>query len=420
MEKFTWPSNSPKDAPFKPSEQIKGIVFTGIHVEYTNADTWYPSWASDGNMYSPWTDGWVGENHCCSRGIEFELDSIKNRIKRGDADNSALKSVNLLYDSKKFPATGNAKIVGDDPMDLQIVNLGIRNALADPYGARYPCGSLVHNGIWYYGTYCLDTSDITSPALAWDIMGPFVGFRISKDFGKTWIETSHTPEKPLFKESGKKGAKVKIGAPHFVDFGKDMVHSPDSKAYIVAHGAVRSDANLGWIIGDQIYLIRVTPSIDNINDMSEYEFFAGNNEKGEPIWAREFKNIKPLIEWNDRCGCVTMTYDAPLEKYLMCVADVYPQNGPYNTYILEADKINGPWKLVVFMEKFGGQGYFVNIPSKFISNDGKSAWLCYSANWTGSLEPIKWEVKPVGSRYGSLVFGSSEWIRMQWLLYQSR
>ncbi len=400
MEEFIWLSNPPKSIPFKPSEQIKAIAFTGKHVEYTNADTWYPSWASDGNMYSPWTDGRIGEDACTSASLKFRL----NMIRREDVKEELIESIIKSYDSKRFPATGNAKIVGDDPMDLQVVNLGIHSAPADPYGGRYPCGSLVHNGIWYYGTYCLDTSDEgrgPSPALTtWDTLGPFVGFRISKDFGKTWIETQHTPEESLFKESGKKGAKVKIGTPHFVDFGKNMEYSPDGKAYLVGHGAVRSDAHSGWIVGDQIYLVRVTPSINSINNMSKYEFFAGNNEKEEPIWSKEFKNIKPLIEWDNHCGCVTMTYNAPLKKYLMCVADAYPQNGPYNTYILEADKINGPWKLVVFMEKFGGQGYFVNIPSKFISSDGKSAWLCYSANWTRGLEPIKWETKPIGSGYG--------------------
>jgi len=391
MKDTIWPSNPPKNFPFKPSEQIKGIAFTGRHVEYTDADTWYPSWASDGNMYSPWTDGTIGEDSCWSMNLSFLVDKIKQK----DAKKSLIEIIKD-FDSKKFPATGHAKIVGDDPMNLQIVNLGIHSASADPYHGRYPCGSLVYNEIWYHGTYCLDESD---RGLNWDILGPFVGFRISKDLGKTWIKTPHMPEKPLFKETGKKGTKVKIGAPHFVDFGKNMEHTPDGKAYLVGHGALRPDANLSWISGDQIYLIRVIPSIDNINDMSKYEFFAGHNEKGQPIWSKEFKNIKPLIVWNNHCGCVTVTYNAPLEKYLMCVTDGWPTIETMNTYILEADKIDGPWKLITFMEKFGEQGYFVNIPSKFISNDGKSAWLCYSANFTNSYLGTKWESKPIGSRY---------------------
>ena len=51
-----WRSEPPADCPFKPSASLTGVAFTGRHAEYTGADTWYPSWASDGNLYSPWTD----------------------------------------------------------------------------------------------------------------------------------------------------------------------------------------------------------------------------------------------------------------------------------------------------------------------------------------------------------------------------
>ena len=74
--------------------------------------------------------------------------------------------------------------------------------------------------------------------------------------------------------------------------------------------------NASWITGDQIYLLRVTPSVGNINDMSKYEFFAGYNEKGEAVWTNDFEKIKPLLEWNNNMGCVTVTYNAPLKKYL--------------------------------------------------------------------------------------------------------
>src|SRR5512143_934654 len=54
---FIWPSEPPQDCPFEPSKDIVGIAFLGVHSDYRVADTWYPSWASDGNLYSPWTDG---------------------------------------------------------------------------------------------------------------------------------------------------------------------------------------------------------------------------------------------------------------------------------------------------------------------------------------------------------------------------
>jgi hypothetical protein len=386
-----WPSNPPADCPFEPSQDITGVVFTGRHAEYTSADTWYPSWADDDHYYSGWTDGTFNERPETRESWTTTLP---------DCSSDSRNAANAEHPGKS--GTGQARIVGDDPLNLKLEKLGIQYASTAPYGGRYPCGSLVHNGVWYYGTYCLDETgrknELGQP-LNWDVLGPFVGFRVSRDYGKTWEDCPHTPANPLFGESGKDGRKVKIGVPHFVDFGKNMRHSPDGKAYLVGHGAVRPDANLAWIQGDQAYLIRVTPSPETMNKASAYEFLVGYNASGEPIWARDFSQIEPIIEWNGRVGHVTMTYNAPLKKYLLCVTDGGTTISAFNTFILESDRVTGPWRLVVFMDKFGQQGYFVNMPSKFISADGKTLWLCYSANFTNPYLGTNWLSDPPGSRY---------------------
>ena len=370
----TWPSEPPAGCPFPPSNAFAGIRFTGVHVRYADADTWYPSWASDGNLYSPWTDGQVGTVSSVSFG--------------------------------KNPTTGYATILGDSPLDLRIVNAGVYPGNPAPYGGRYPCGSLVYNGVWYYGTYCLMDSDgDPGKGLNWDILGPFVGFRHSGDFGRTWTDTPHTPERPLFGEPDKPGGPLKIGSPHFVDFGKNLEHSPDGKAYLVAHGAVATDptprpANLSWITGDQIYLFRVEPAVANMNNPAKYEFFAGHDRRGRAVWSRRFSDLKPLVEWDDRAGCVTMTYNAALKRYLMCITDGGNTISRFNTYILESDIISGPWKLVVFMKNFGEQAYFVNIPSKFIAADGRDLWLMYAANFTNGYLHTNYRDDPPGSGYG--------------------
>jgi hypothetical protein len=379
---IVWPDVAPPDCPFPKSEESRGVEFTGRHARYANADTWYPSWASDGHMYSGFTDGEVQGVISLSGGPAQPQD----------------------------PAwvTGNARIEGDDPLNLKIVALGTHQSLAWPYGGRYPCGSLVFNGVWYYGTYCLDWHK--DP---WDTLGPFVGFRMSRDGGKTWTETPCTPENPLFGEAVKvfpPGAptltptspilsthgieKVKMGSPHVVDFGQNMRHSPDGKMYLLGHGATRPEAACHWISGDQVYLARVTPSPENINDIRKYEFFASHDGNGEPIWVEDFSKIKPLLEWNDRLGCVTATWNPGLKRFLLCVTDGGTSGtGAFDTMILESEKITGPWRRVVRMEKFGTQAYFVNIPSKFISGDGRTMWLCYAANYTGQA------ANPPGSGY---------------------
>jgi len=400
---FTWPSEIPTDCPFPRSPTLTGVYFTGKHSDYHCGDTFYPSWASDGNLYSPWTDGTTDGAKCYS----------------GDLPKHGAK-------------TGHAVMIGDDPLKLEIKNTSPpKEAWAKPYRGRYPGGSLVHNGIWYYGTYCLGpkaTYGHNGFNWNWPNLGPMPGFQISRDLGKTWEASPLTPEKPLFPEPEKHLGPVKMGAPHFVDFGKNMEHSPDGKAYLLGMGAEANDphprpcikpgqpgepfitdpeckdpfahANLSWITADQVYLSRVTPSPDTINDLKAYEFFAGNDSNGNPVWTADFSKIKPLIEWNNHMGCVTATYVPGLKKYLMCVTDGWPTVAKMNSYILEADAITGPWRMVTYMKDFGEQGYFLNFPSKFISPDGKSLWLCYSANFSSGWNGLDLKFNPPGGRYG--------------------
>src|SRR6266446_4178804 len=210
MDERKWPSQPPIDCPFEPSKEIVGLIFTGRHAAYTEADTWYPSWAADDTMYSPWTDGNVSQ----PRGEGAPLSEI-------ECSSDSRNPVNAGRGGKS--GTGQARIIGDDPLNLKIEPLGIHYASTAPYGGRYPCGSLVH-----------------------------------------------------------------AGAPHFVDFGKELHDSPDGKAYLVGHGASRPNANLAWIAGYQAYLCRVMPSLQSMNDASKYEFFGGHTTQGEPIWTSDF------------------------------------------------------------------------------------------------------------------------------------
>ncbi len=369
-----WISANPEGCPFKRSIEFSAIAFLGNHVSYTDADTWYPSWAPDGNMYSGWADGEIG---------------LENTQSGGGAK----------------ATTGNAKIVGDDPLNLKITSLGTERASALPYEGRYPCANLVFNGIWYYGTYGIDFDPKPeNKKYSWAICGPLPGFRISKDYGKTWVSCPFNLDNPLFPESGENGSQVKMGTPHFVDFGKNLENSPDGKAYLVGDGAADDDphprvANNSWIAGDAVYMARVKPSSETINDIKSYEFFAGNDGKGDAIWSKNFSDIKPIMEWKHHMGCTNITYNKPLHKFIMCVTDGWPGIENMNSYILESDKITGPYRLITYMKDFGTQGYFMTIPSKFISEDGKTVWLSYSANFSQKYFRDRTKANPIGSRY---------------------
>jgi hypothetical protein len=115
---FAWPSEPPSSCPFEQSKSFGGLCFTGNFANYTQADTWYPSWSSDGNLYSPYTDGWFGSKMIWSGGVTNT-------------------------------ATGQAKVIGDDPLHLQVVDLGEHHVSAVPYGGRYPSACLMQ--AWLVG-----------------------------------------------------------------------------------------------------------------------------------------------------------------------------------------------------------------------------------------------------------------------------
>ena len=358
-----WGQAGARRAPFQKSTSYAGVRATGWFSSYTIADTWYPSWGADDILYTPFTDGHAN-------GVEA-----------------------LSYGAK--PTVGYATIRGDNPLDLAIENVGLIHVDRGEYQGRYPCGSLMVDGTWYYGTYTVADG---GRGLNYDVLGPLVGFHTSRDAGATWTPPPTTPDAALFGESGWDDSPVRMGAPHFVDFGRNMEHSPDGYAYLVGHGSVDSREHLSWISGDAVFLARVKPTPETINDAAAWEFFAGHDRDGAPLWRAGVAAARPIASWPAHMGCVTVTYVPATKKYLMCVTDGWPTVREMDSYILEADSITGPWKMVAHLPDFGPQAYFLNLPSKFVSEDGSRMWLCYSANFTSNAE-LPMEGDPVGSRY---------------------
>ena len=71
------------------------------------ADTWYPTWSNDGNLYTPWTDG------CVHDSVTHEK-VCSGSTGRGSALNST---------------TGYATVIGDDPFNLTVVGTRQRRAV---------------------------------------------------------------------------------------------------------------------------------------------------------------------------------------------------------------------------------------------------------------------------------------------------
>jgi hypothetical protein len=349
-----WPSHPPPDNPFPPSLDLLGFEFAyGANSvpPHIRADTFFPSWAADGALYSGYTDGTV------------------KGVGSGSAGNGT---------------TGMAVLHGDDPYNLTaVVPRAAWPASSAPYGGRYPSANLHYNGTWAQATYTVRNYQYF-PAVpvnggVWCVLGPFTWWRTSADGGLTWDDGGHAAlanaSDTLFGEAAVNNSKVRFGAPHVVDFGQDMRFSPDGKMYLVAHGADHANDYEGWMLGSQVYLARAPPAPQTLNDASVYEFYSGG-QGPTATWSNRLSDAAPLIAWGNRTGVVTLSWHPLLQKFIMVVStptaspftgsDVPPFNATYDTYFLESDCITGPWALITYAVAFGPQAYFANIPSKFM------------------------------------------------------
>jgi len=380
----TWPSTPPSDCPFPISKDILGYDYMlGANANYGGADTWYPSWGADDKLYSSWTDG-----------------SVNGYSSNSGANGGASAT------------TGMAVITGDNPFNLTVeVPCPPLMSPALPYQGRYPSASLhvtdpnSGNSTWFYATYTL-TNYQYNPNLPvdcgnWCILGPFTWWRWSEDGGKTWTDpgqkmTSDTDN--LFGETSYNNSKVKMGAPHVIDLGRNLESSPDGNAYLIATGASLPNEYESWMQGSQVYIAKFLPTPSLINNRSNYKFWDGTT------WNTNLAEAKPLFTWGNRTGVVTMTYIPLIKKYIMVVST--PTNSPYtvkefDTYFLEADEMVGPWAMISYLKAFGPEAYFVHLPSKFLGQivrDGEDVYftfyLSYSANFAGGFSPL-----PPGSGY---------------------
>lgn len=366
---YSWPDTVPQDAPYPESREVTGITFTGRYANYTGADTFYPTWAPDGNLYSIWTDGYIYARRKVKR---YECEFCDDAWSYLDTDK--LQPYTSL--SGRHPTTtGQSKIVGNSPLNLDVIPLGKMHSGK----AVYPSVSVIADGIFYIGEY-----------QAFDVNAPMRGFRYSKSYDR-WAETTD----PDWRHHdgwhrGYEGGRGKHFFPgdhnprrfrvmHSVVLGQNNNLSPDGKIYMTAHGSLPGGGS-DWNKGDAVYLCRVEPQPKAVNDPGAYEFFAGR-EHGNATWSDDVTESEPLVAWRGELGSESITYVPGLDKYILMTARLNFGSDKPNTLIFwESDQMTGPYKIVHRMENLGPATYFPNIPAKFISSDGRRAWLVVTAN----------------------------------------
>lgn len=318
--------------------------------------------------------------------------------------------------STPFPsAMGTAVIIGDDPMDLAL-RCGTIYADHGSADGRYAEGSLSYDGTWYYGSslFYNQTQPGAEPCGGTGLegwgpiyctIGPLVGYDVSTDGGESWQPSPETPGDPLFGESIANGNRVKLGALHWVDLGRNQRYAGDAAgttagyAYAVTQGGGGPTSQDSWLNADYLYLVRVKPSPATMNDAGDWEFYAGTASNGRPVWSHHLAGIEPLLAWpGGHLGAPSISYDAPLNRYLLWTSapsDGVNTNGTYDSMLLESSRLTGPYRLVQYLADFGPEAYQLSTTTKFMSADGLTMWLTGDVVYDDSVHP-----DPSGGFYG--------------------
>lgn len=309
--------------PYPPSTVILDTIFDWTtHVRDAHgSDNWAITWAGDDHQYATWGDG-------------GGFNSVE-----GDG------RVSL----------GVARIEGDAEAHTGI---NIWGGAGSTYPAQFPGKSYgiisIENVLYMWVSPWSGVNNYTEARLAY-----------SSDWGATWtqVDWAFTQEDELV-------------LPTILQFGKDYAGARDEYVY---HYAVRlKDASEMLVqIPGEIDLIRVP--LYHMLERGAYEFFAGLNEAGEPMWTPDIEARVPVFQDANGVGwTVSASYNAGLERYLLITEHGQTFSG--NMGIFDAPEPWGPWSTVEYYTNWGDtlETFFWNFSNKWLSEDGRDFTLIYT------------------------------------------
>jgi Beta-lactamase class C and other penicillin binding proteins len=242
---------------------------------------------------------------------------------------------------------GFAKIDGS-PGNLRAEN--IRTATGEQLGdgrhGKKASGILMVDGVLY-----LWVRNAANSQLAW-----------SADHGKTW-----TWSEWKFTES--------FGAPSFLNFGRNYAGARDDYVYVYS-----TDADTAYVRADRLVLARVPKK--RIRERDAYEFFVRLDAHGDPVWSSSIADRGGVFTNPGAVYRTQVTYHAPSKRYLLNTigrGNDTRFHGGFGIY--DAPNPWGPWTTAFFTDNWDvGPGETNSFPTKWMSADGRTAWLVFSGD----------------------------------------
>lgn len=312
------------DAPYPPSMVIEGIHWHRETLMTTapGSDLWPVTWGPDGHIYTSWGDGGG-----------FGGTNSDGRVSMGFARIEGLP--------EKFVTVN--------------VNGGKNARHPASFPKRGKTGGIVSVDGTLYGW--LNRQDGPWPDVNQSLIW-------SEDRGASWQQSSwHWPKgKGHFKPST------------FLQFGRDYSGARDEYVYFYGRNQTK------WAEGTHGYMGRVHRRA--LKTRTDYWFFAGVDDGGIPRWSRDMNQRQPYF--TDPAGVegVQVIYNAAIKRYLLTA-----HRGDQGTLgIFDAPEPWGPWTTVAYCDNWlelrgtgiGREMLFINIPTKWIADDGKTMWAIFT------------------------------------------
>jgi hypothetical protein len=201
----------------------------------------------------------------------------------------------------------------------------------------------------------------------------------STDHGKTW---SRAPKLDHAMFPGRI-----FSNPFFVQYGKDgQGTKDDADKYVYA---VSNDGT--WNNGNWMTLGRVSKGLIGRLDPGDWEFIQGYDAQNQPIWRPRCDNALYVFRSPGHTSMTGIHYIKGLDLYIM-PQWYYPHLEEFRWTVTRWDFYSapapwGPWTLF-HTQDFDPQGFYnPNIPSKFISEDGRKFWI-FVAGFYNSPENV--------------------------------
>ncbi len=324
-----WPS-----APYPESEIIQGfeLDWTTHRRGAEGSGDWGTTWGDDGHLYTAWGNGGG-----------FRGSNVDGRV-----------------------YFGIARIEGD-PDDYHAFNVWGGHEAENPAEFGGKTYSLLSVDGVFYMWRCGDADGETAL--------DFQELYRSTNRSATWRSTGVKFTQESFPDDD-----YGFYCPVFLQYGQDYAGSRDDFVYIYAP-EIQQNRTLYPQVPGEVSLMRVPR--DKVNVRSAYEFFAGLDGDGEPLWSFDGNDRQPVFSdpENGVTQHVAAVYNPGLDRYILTTEHNGHAEG--NIAIYDGPTPWGPWTTVHFADSFGrfetlDNGFMWVFPSKWLSEDGEEFVMIYT------------------------------------------